>query len=203
MKDKSYRELQFSSAQLVFVFIAILVLGIFIFLLGISVGKKQAQLAARAEMPMDIKTTETADQAALPGESSKSSVSPELESPLKSPQEGTKLEAKPDVRQKDVKGTESQPEIKEPKAREIVPVKKGNYFIQIGAFTDRESASVHSQKFKKEGYPTIVLDPFPSDRKPVFRVRIGGFETPQEAEKVRMKLKSSSSRKSDYFIVKG
>ena len=45
MTNKDYRELQLSSSQLVLIFIAILALGVVIFLLGVSVGKKQAQIA--------------------------------------------------------------------------------------------------------------------------------------------------------------
>jgi len=44
MTNKDYRELQLSSSQLVLIFIAILALGVVIFLLGVSVGKKQAQI---------------------------------------------------------------------------------------------------------------------------------------------------------------
>ena len=45
MRNKEFREIQVSSSALVFIFLAILVLGVFIFLLGVSVGKKQAQIA--------------------------------------------------------------------------------------------------------------------------------------------------------------
>ena len=43
---KPSRELQFSTHQLIGVFLGILALGIFVFLLGVSIGKKQALLAA-------------------------------------------------------------------------------------------------------------------------------------------------------------
>jgi hypothetical protein len=33
-------------------------------------------------------------------------------------------------------------------------------------------------------------------------VRIGGFETKEEAEEVNNQLKSESTRKKDYFVVK-
>ncbi|MDH5744105.1 MAG: hypothetical protein OEZ52_11205, partial [Candidatus Aminicenantes bacterium] len=50
MSNKEYRELQLSSSQLVLIFIAILVLGIIVFLLGISVGKKQAQIVEKTQL---------------------------------------------------------------------------------------------------------------------------------------------------------
>jgi hypothetical protein len=48
MKNKDFRELQISSSILVFIFVGILGLGVFIFLLGVSVGKKQVQIAAES-----------------------------------------------------------------------------------------------------------------------------------------------------------
>ena len=45
MRQKDYRELQISKSVLIFIFLGIIILGISIFLLGVSVGKKQAQIA--------------------------------------------------------------------------------------------------------------------------------------------------------------
>jgi cell division septation protein DedD len=80
--------------------------------------------------------------------------------------------------------------------------KKELFYIQVGAFNNREPASAFAEEFKKKGYNALVLDPFPSDRKTVFRVRIGGYETKEEAEEVNSQLKSESNRKKDYFIIK-
>jgi len=48
--NKDYREVQLSSAQLAVIFIVILALGVVIFLLGVSVGKKQAQLVKESDL---------------------------------------------------------------------------------------------------------------------------------------------------------
>jgi len=61
MTNSDYRELQLSSSQLVLIFIAIIVLGVIIFLLGVSVGKKQAQITETtqiAEEPITEKVEE-------------------------------------------------------------------------------------------------------------------------------------------------
>ena len=53
MRSKDYRELQLSSSLLIFIFLGIIIVGIVIFLLGVSVGKKQTQLAENTQIPPD------------------------------------------------------------------------------------------------------------------------------------------------------
>ena len=50
MANSDYRELQLSSSQLVLIFVAIIIVGVIIFLLGVSVGKKQAQIAETTQI---------------------------------------------------------------------------------------------------------------------------------------------------------
>ncbi len=176
MKNKDYREIQLTSSQLVFIFLGILILGVVIFLLGVSVGKKQAQIIRGSELPAQAKLDQAKDKEILPSTKPKDAIGKELAS-------HQKMSAK----------TPKEP----PKAG-----KKELFYIQVGAFNNREPASAFAEEFKKKGYPALVLDPFPSDRKTVFRVRIGGYETKEKAEEVNSRLKSESKRKRDYFIVK-
>lgn len=181
MKDKSYREVQFSSSQLILIFVGILILGVVIFLLGVSVGKKQAQIIKKTEMPVPAvaeKPKETKPPS--PSPEAKESISKELASHQKVMEETQK------------------------KAPEKAPLtqKKNIFFIQVGAFDTKEAALSFAQGFEKKGYSTIVLDPLPSDKKPFFRVRVGGFETREKAEEVKARLISESKRKVDYFITK-
>ncbi|MFQ6081980.1 MAG: SPOR domain-containing protein [Candidatus Aminicenantia bacterium] len=74
------------------------------------------------------------------------------------------------------------------------------YYVQVGAFNKRESAESVASKFIKKGYPTIVLEPFATDKIPLFRVRIGGFSSHEEAAKIKVKLESSEKAK--YIIIK-
>jgi len=176
VKNKDYREVQLTSSQLVFIFLGILILGVVIFLLGVSVGKKQAQIARESELPAQVKLDQAKDKEILPSTKPKDAIGKELASHQK-------------VRAKTQKKT--------PAAG-----KKELFYIQVGAFNNREPASAFAEEFKKKGYNALVLDPFPSDRKTVFRVRIGGYETKEEAEEVNTQLKSESKRKKDYFIIK-
>jgi len=176
MKSREYRELQLSSSQLFFSFLRILVLGVVIFLLGVSVGKKQAQIIKGTEIAAKEKAEPAGDQTSQPAEESKESISKELASLQKATEE-----------------TQKQP---------LVPGKKVLFYVQVGAFNRRDAALSFAEGFKQKGYPTLVFDPYPTDRKQVFRVRIGGFNTREEAEEVNAKLKSGTKKKTDYFIIK-
>ncbi|NOR53489.1 MAG: hypothetical protein GQ536_05320 [Candidatus Aminicenantes bacterium] len=176
MKNKDYREIQLTSSQLVFIFLGILILGVVVFLLGVSVGKKQAQIVRESELPAQVKLDQGKDKEILPSTKPKDAIDKELASHQK-------------VRAKTQK--------KPPTAG-----KKELFYIQVGAFNKREPASAFAEEFEKKGYPALVLEPFPSDRRTVFRVRIGGYETKEEAEEVNNRLKSESTRKKDYFIIK-
>jgi cell division septation protein DedD len=176
MKNKDYRELQLSSSQLFFIFLAILILGVVIFLLGVSVGKKQAQIMKGAQIAAKEKAEPAEDQTSPPAEESKESISKELASLQKATEE-----------------TKEQPAVSDDRTL---------FYIQVGAFNRREMAVSFAEIFNQRGYPAFVLDPFPSDRREIFRVRIGGYATREEAEEVRTKLKSEASRETDYFIIR-
>lgn len=181
MRNKEFRELQVSSSQLVFIFVVILILGVIIFLLGISVGKKQVQLAEKGSPLPQIETLKPEEVKASAPETGGGHIK---ESPSLPPEAKTesKQETKPAVQTQDVA--------------------KNLFYIQVGAFNNKEAALSLAESFKKDGYPSLVLDPSSTDRKPVFRVRVGGYKTREEAEGVREKLKSASKTKSDYFIVR-
>jgi len=173
MKNRDYRELQLSSSQLFFIFLAILILGVVIFLLGVSVGKKQAQIMKGTQITAKEKA---GDQTSPPAEGSKESISKELASLQKATEE-----------------TQKRPTVSDDRTL---------FYVQVGAFNKREMAVSFADVFNQRGYPAIVLDPFPSDRREIFRVRIGGYATREEAEEVRTKLQSETSRATDYFIIR-
>jgi len=176
MKNKDYRELQLSSSQLFFIFLAILILGVVIFLLGVSVGKKQTQIMKGAQIAAKEKAEPAGDQTSPPAEKSKESISKELASIQKAKEE-----------------TQKQP---------TVSGDRTLFYVQVGAFNRRKVAVSFAEIFNQRGYPAIVLDPFPSDRRDVFRVRIGGYATREEAQEVRTKIQSETSRETDYFIIR-
>ncbi len=177
MKNRDYREIQLSSSHLVFIFIGILILGVIIFLLGVSVGKKQAQILGETEVSNQAKIEEVQEQAPQPLEQPKDPINKELA-----------LHQKP----------KEEPVKTAPESQE-----SNFYYVQVGAFTDNKAASSFAQKFKQHGYSTLVLSPLPSDKKPVYRVRVGGFPSKEKAETIREELASLKlKRKSDYFIIR-
>lgn len=183
MSNKDYRELQLSSSQLAFIFIAILILGLVIFLLGVSVGKKQAQIVADSGISPQKKPAKIEVKKPAETEKPKDLISKELESHKKITEEVKK------------------PIIPKPTAPKPSTPAKNLWYIQVGAFSNKNSAISLANQFKKEGYPTLVLEPFSTDRKPLYRLRIGGYKTKEEAESVKAKLKPTKKKK-DYFLIK-
>lgn len=211
MKNREFRELQVSSTQLAIIFLGILVLGVIIFLLGVSVGKKHAQIAQKTNIIAQKQPEQVKEKITLP------EVKPEQKQEIKKalptqvlptqketaaqkPKEEPKLEPKKEAAKPEPKRTELK---QEAKPSENIPAAKTNlYYVQVGALAEKPAALSTAQRFKTQGYSVIVLDPLPTDRKPVFRVRIGGFQTKEEAEAARAKLASAAGRKIDYFVVR-
>ena len=190
MKNKEFREIQVSSSALIFIFLAILVLGVFIFLLGVSVGKKQAQMAGPTTL-LAQRTTETVTQ----------------QPPVVNPPETT---APPEtqVPEKKVEPLASNPQVQEEKKKVVPPAetkaaaKTGLFYIQVAAFFDKSQAMTMAAKFKKQGYSVLVLDPLPTDKKMVYRVRLGGYSTREMASQDLTKLNSVSKKKTGYYVTK-
>jgi len=176
VKNKDYREIQLSSAQLAIIFLAILILGVVIFLLGVSVGKKQAQLVKESGLTALGEIQKVEAKTAIPSQEPEDTISKELASHQK-------------IKEKTEK--------KKPAA-----APQNLYYIQVAALDSKDAATSFADQFKQRGYPAIVLDPFPTDSRPVFRVRIGGYETKEEAEKILAQLQSESRRNVDYFVIR-
>ncbi|MBD3415435.1 MAG: hypothetical protein GF421_13540 [Candidatus Aminicenantes bacterium] len=181
MRNKDYRELQISSSMLVFVFMAIIILGIVIFLLGVSVGKKQASITGEtrfAEMPIE-------------------KIEPEKPISADPDEDEINQEISSHTKNKEKQKTPVQ------KAEKPAELRQDLFYIQVGAYTDRDSASRIADKYKNMGLKTYVIDPFPTDRRTIYRVRVGGYETRGEAEEVKANLMQRENKKSsDYFIIK-
>lgn len=197
MNNRDYRELQLSSTQLILIFLALIAVGVVIFLLGISVGKKQAQVSAQTQPPVEQVIAQ------------KPSTTPSRPSTTESGSEETpskKQETAPPPAEEEK--PEPEPEKKAPTKTEEKPATtsssgevKNMYYIQVGAYSRKEGAMSLAEDFKGQGYPTIILDPFPTDRRAIFRVRVGGYETREEAETIKAELlKLTGKKESDFFI---
>lgn len=176
MSNKDYRELQLSSSQLVIIFLAIIILGVIIFLLGISVGKKTEIVLASQSGSLQVSEKVTEEKTI----------------PIDDPK--TKTAEKTSPQQK------SEPQQK--KATPINQPQNLDWFIQVGAFNNRAGAQTTADKLKEGGLNVIVLDPYSSERKSVYRVRIGGYATKELAEKARVELVRTDSKAKDYFVIR-
>jgi cell division septation protein DedD len=83
-----------------------------------------------------------------------------------------------------------------------MPETNNLFYVQVGALAEREAAQETARRFRTLGFPVVVMDPQATDKKPVFRVRIGGFVTKEQAEEARAKLITAAGKKTDYFIVR-
>ncbi len=222
MRNKEFREVQVSSSGLVFIFLAILVLGVFIFLLGVSVGKKQVQMAGpttllarpaaetvseqppavvkdqpastepsgATELKPDVKSQVPETVAEVPAAAEKPA--PRTTAPEPSPQKAAGQEA-----------AATKPAPAKPTATQSAPAStSGSYYIQIGAFNEKSQADTYAARFKGQGYRAVVLNPFFSDRRATYRVRIVGFPTKEQASQVLARLNAATTKRTGYYIRK-
>jgi cell division septation protein DedD len=201
MKNKDFREIQVSSSLLVVIFLGVLALGVFIFLLGVSVGKKQAGVAG----PTQIVTQQIPEPVKEPPVKPTSS---ELASEAAAtyPITGDPLPAaEPPAPKSSVKDVvEKTPGSKSPAETKKAPAvsSSGLYYVQVAAFTERTQALAAAEKFKKQGYTTVVANPRPSDAKTWYRVRLGGYASRERAADLLTKLNAAAGKKTDFQIVR-
>lgn len=206
MKSREFREIQVSSTQLAIIFLGILVIGVVIFLLGVSVGKKHAQVAQKANViaqkePEQVKEKLVTQPQVKP---LPETVGKEAQKPapaVSTPAKTTFVPKTPTEKPAEV----TSPEESKTQLRAAQPAaagNKGQFYVQVGALAERQAAEETAQKYRNMGYPVIVMEPQITDKKPVFRVRIGGFATREKAEATREKLSSGTGRKTDFFIVR-
>ncbi len=87
-------------------------------------------------------------------------------------------------------------------AKTISPL-KGRYYIQLAAFDERSAAGRFASRMRAAGFATLVLDPLSTDKKAFYRVRVGGYATRAEAERVVPRLRGvATGRKFEYWIVR-
>jgi cell division septation protein DedD len=205
-KSKEFRELQFSSGQLVAVFLGVLVVGVIVFILGVSVGKKHGLLSAASggapsskvetlaeKTPAVAPETEPGQGKVEPAAPAEKKTAPAASPGAKTTEPAAKPADKPEVREKP----------SAPAAKPSDP-RTPAYFVQIGAVEDRAAATAFARRVEKAGFVVLVLDPLAGDKKTIFRVRLGPFGTKQEAEDARTKAAAAlKKRKADFFVVRG
>ena len=194
MSNKDYRELQLSSSQLILIFIAILVLGIVVFLLGVSVGKKQGKIVEETQLAQKS-AEQITQQKPVPQKESGDPISKELESHKKAGEEKVREEK-----------VEAQP-VTKPKAESPKPPpttqNQNAFWIQVGAYSNQQNARTLVEEYKGKGYNAIVVEPSPTATRKLYRVRLGGYPTREQAERARDELaRQENKNASDYLIIR-
>ena len=77
-----------------------------------------------------------------------------------------------------------------------------NYFytFQTATLSNRQSAENLVKELKEKGYPAYILAAQTKQNKKIFKIRIGEYETPAEAEKAAKEFKGREHR--DYFVLR-
>jgi len=227
MRTRDFREVQVSSSLLVFILLAVIALGVVVFLLGVSVGKKQVELAAahqaapekvRVEQPVTSPAAglKAADQtpggttASPTGTESKAAATapPKTEAP---PAQAPKTETSAPAQEKappatplktETKAAKPEP-AKKPASKPSGGVETGLWYVQVGALDSKAAAQTHAAPFRKQGYTVIIRDPRASDRRPVYRVWLGGYPTKTAAQDIILKLNAAAKKRTGYYPIKG
>ncbi|MBC7348370.1 MAG: SPOR domain-containing protein [Candidatus Aminicenantes bacterium] len=202
---RDYREIQVSSTALVIIILGIILLGAIIFFIGVQVGKKQADLLIRTMTAQKAEETVSAPVAVPPAEETTAAVSSQPAetssgAPVQTPTQAAVQPAGKPASKPASSTTTSPPKTTATPSRPVAPP-SGTFFIQVGAFTDRPSARLEAEKYRKQGYSAVVKEPFARDRKPFYRVWLGGYKTREEAQKALSELVSRSARNPGFFIV--
>jgi cell division septation protein DedD len=194
MANKDFREIQVSSSLLVVIFLGVLALGVFIFLLGVSVGKKQVRLSGPTQVvtqqiPEPVKEAQikpTAAEADL------------AQGPASRPSSST---SSPAVKTAAKDTTAKTPVTKPPTETKTsaAAAPRGLYYVQVLAVTDRAQAQAAADRYRKQGYTAIVVDPPAGETN--YKVRLGGYASRDRAVELRNKLNAAAGGKTDYWIV--
>ena len=173
-----------------------------------TTGEQPSPASATTSEPASAAVSEPASVPSSPpvsaqAEKSSTEIKPgESQGPVSTPSgPGTTRPATETRKQESASPTGSNAKAKTPPQTVSSKPGNGNFFIQVGAFTDRPSAQLAAERFKKKGYNVVVKEPSPKDRKPMYRVWVGGFKTREEAQKTLNALNSASARRTGYFIV--
>ena len=191
MRQKDYRELQISKSVLIFIFLGIIILGISIFLLGVSVGKKQAQIAQSVQS-IPEETIENVETPQLKVEDSPAIEEEIVSIPVQKPDESISEEIASHEK------IETQEKKLVPKPE---PEIKNLYYIQAGAFKDKSNADDFLAKLRKLGFPASLVAPRPNERRQLFKVHAGGYKTREEAEKIKIAVEKAV-KKTGFFIIR-
>ena|SRR5687767_10218568 len=196
--EDTFREIQLSGKQLVFVCMAAVVIAVGIFLMGVQVGRG---VLAQRGLPEASDVTASAERelppppaSATPGASApvtageKLSYAERLASPEPAAEQLKKAEDIPPPRPRSEDPDPSP-------ATQTSPEPAGPGFeIQLAALRVRGEADAIVKRLTGKGYPAYVVAP-PKGSPSMFRVRVGKYRDRHEADTVAAKLQKEEQFK--------
>jgi cell division septation protein DedD len=201
--DDSFREIQLSGKQLVFLFMAVVVILVGTFLTGLLVGR--GVLAARGA-PGTVAANEAAAEPPPPPSSASSGTSTSPATAAEKLSYAERLgSAEPAKEQLKAEATSPPSEaLPTPKSEEPAPAPAAaaatanasaastepagaGFAIQVAALREREEADTIVKRLAGKGYPAYVVTPAKGAPQ-VFRVRIGKFKERSDADTVAARL---------------
>lgn len=203
MTEQSFREIQLSGKQLVFLFMTAVVVAVGVFLLGVSVGRgvrtnvglpagetvdRTAEVVPPASMPPPTEVTpeDQAYHGTLRGETT----------PPAEPQPPPVAEVDPVVEPvpaeppptTTVATTTTVPPAPAPAATtKPAPPAASGWMVQVGAYRSRENADRQARQLSAKGFPASAVAP--SAAGGLYRVRVGPYPQRAEADRVSARLR--------------
>jgi len=207
--DDSFREIQLSGKQLVFLFMAVVVTLVGTFLLGLQVGR--GVLAARGAPGVGGSVAATETEPPPPPSSARPGTST---SPATAGEKLSYAErlgsAEPAKEQLKAEAAPAPPETPPtPKAETVAPAAPATsspataassepagagFAIQVAALRERDEADTIVKRLAGKGYPAYVVAPA-KGAPSVFRVRVGKFKERREADTVAARLQKEEQFK--------
>jgi cell division septation protein DedD len=216
--DDTFREIQLSGKQLVFMFMAVVVIAVVIFLTGVQVGRgvraerglpEGTDLAAgpagETEPPLPAPASQGSSAAPVTaGEKltyaerlggSEPAAEPLKKSPEATPAPAPADEA-PTPRPEGPAPTAAPPAPAGPAPAEVSSTEPAGagFAIQVAALRERSEADAIVKRLAAKGYPAYVLAPA-NGAPAVFRVRVGKFKERSEADTVAARLRKDEQFK--------
>lgn len=216
--EKSYLEIKVTFHHILILLVGVILIGSFLFYLGYQAGKtsvkgqEQKTLLAKEESKSkEIESLSAIKKEPVKIEETGTTETPSIEDELKLHQQptadtaagtgGTSGSSAPPPKTTETKTVK--PKTEEPKVEEIKTAKsakKNQYFaIQVGAFNSHALAKDYSNRFSRVGY-AISISQAEVKGKTWYRVRVGSFETKEEAQREKSKLEKLENQK--FSIVK-
>lgn len=185
---KVLKEIEFSMSHAVFILFALLIFIVAVFFFGYHQGRRYERMKAEERIALQKDTLVEK----IPEKETK------IPDQIMVQEESTQPETK-EVVTKDVEiPVEEKEKIPEREEITIVPREKTLlYYIQVGAFRNREYALSTLKRFQQRGYKAIIINPRSNFL--FYRVVIGGYEDKDQAVKVRDELEFLDQTK--YYLI--